>query len=81
VALNFAIRHGLAAWQRAELTFIVASLLALFVLFFMTDAQRWAEQYTSINRVLLDFAPAFLFCILTAWVAPRPAPVAAKTSV
>jgi len=41
--------------------------LALFVLFFMTDAQRWAEQYTSINRVFLDFIPAFLFCALTVW--------------
>lgn len=59
-------------WRQAEMAFIVSSLFALFVLFFMTDAQRWAEQYTSINRVFLDFAPAFLFCALTVWAVPRP---------
>jgi hypothetical protein len=66
------IRRGAEGWQRAELAFVVTSLLALFVLFFMTDAQRWAEQYTSINRVFMDFVPAFLFCVLTVVVAPRP---------
>lgn len=81
VTLRLAIRRGLAGWERAEWVFVVTSLLALFVLFFMTDAQRWAEQYTSINRVFLDFVPAFLFCILTGWVAPRPVSVAAKARV
>lgn len=82
VALTFAIRQRrLAGWERAEWVFVVTSLLALFVLFFMTDAQRWAEQYTSINRVFLDFVPAFLFCALTVFTAPRPLPVAAKVSV
>jgi hypothetical protein len=52
-------------WFRAEWVFVISSLLALFVLFFLTDAQRWAEQYTSINRVFLDFVPAFLFWVLT----------------
>ena len=65
------VRRGATRWQRVELVFIVTSLLALFILFFMTDAQRWAEQYTSINRVFLDFVPAFLFCILTVFAAPR----------
>lgn len=59
------IRGRAEPWLRAELTFVAASLAALFVLFFLTDAQRWAEQYTSINRVALDFVPAFLFWILT----------------
>jgi hypothetical protein len=71
VAVASAFRRGAARWQRAELVFVVTSLLALFVLFFMTDAQRWAEQYTSINRVFLDFVPAFLFWVLTVFVAPR----------
>ena len=69
VAAIMVARGGRAErWLRAELVFVAASLLALFVLFFLTDAQRWAEQYTSINRVVLDFVPAFLFWVLTVWV-------------
>jgi len=52
---------GAQPWQRAQLVWVAASLLALFILFFWTDAQQWAEQYTSINRVFLDFVPALLF--------------------
>ncbi len=59
------VRRRAERWLRAELVFVAASLVALFVLFFLTDAQRWAEQYTSINRVFLDFVPAFLFFVLT----------------
>jgi hypothetical protein len=51
--------------------FVATSLLALFVLFFLTDAQLWAEQYTSINRVFLDFVPALLFWALTVLVPAR----------
>ncbi len=65
VATVSVFRRGAARWQRAELVFVVTSLLALFLLFFLTDAQRWAEQYTSINRVFLEFVPAFLFWVLT----------------
>ena len=61
----FRVRRPAERWLRAELVFVAASLLALFVLFFLTDAQRWAEQYTSINRVFLHFVPAFLFFVLT----------------
>lgn len=79
VALTGVVRRGATRWQRVELVFIVTSLLALFILFFMTDAQYWAEQYTSINRVFLDFVPAFLFCILTVFVAPRNAAPSASS--
>ena len=79
VALTRGIRSGAPRWQRVELVFIVTSLLALFILFFMTDAQYWAAQYTSINRVFLDFVPAFLFCILTVFVAPRTPPPSASS--
>ncbi len=65
VAAMTVVRGQAERWLWAELTFVAASLAALFVLFFLTDAQRWAEQYTSINRVVLDFVPAFLFWILT----------------
>ena len=65
VAAVVVVRGRAERWLRAELVFVVASLVALFVLFFLTDAQRWAEQYTSINRVLLDFVPTLLFWVLT----------------
>lgn len=73
LAVLAAVRRPVERWQRAQLVFIGFSLAALFVLFFMTDAQRWAEQYTSINRVFLDFIPAFLFWALTVLVPPRSA--------
>ena len=43
------------------------------MLFFFTDAQYWAEEYTSINRVFLEFVPAFMFWVMTVFVPPRPA--------
>lgn len=58
-------------WRRIMAVFIGSCLLMLFVLFFMTDAQRWAEQYTSINRVFLQFVPALLFWVLTVFVTPQ----------
>lgn len=60
-------------WRRVLAVFVGSCLLMLFVLFFLTDAQRWAEQYTSINRVFLHFVPALLFWIVTVFVPPRPA--------
>jgi len=58
---------GLAAdrWRRIAAVFVGSCLLMLFFLFFFTDAQRWAEQYTSINRVFLHFVPVLLFWIAT----------------
>ncbi|MFO7640394.1 MAG: hypothetical protein R6X17_03765, partial [Candidatus Competibacteraceae bacterium] len=70
VALALAVRRGAERWRWAQATFVGSSLLALFVLFFLTDAQLWAEQYTSINRVVLEFVPAWLFCVVTVLVPP-----------
>lgn len=78
VAVVSVFKRGAARWQRAGLVFVVTSLLALFVLFFLTDAQRWAEQYTSINRVFLEFVPAFLFWVLTVF---HPSPFVAHPAL
>ena len=66
---------GLRAERRRRIVavFIGSCLSALFVLFFFTDAQYWAEEYTSINRVFLEFVPAFMFWVVTVFVPPRPA--------
>lgn len=60
-----------AHWRRVMAVFVISCLLVLFVLFFMTDARHWAEQYTSINRVCLHFVPTLLFWMLTVLVPPR----------
>lgn len=65
VTVIIVVRRQAECWLRAELVFVTASLLALFALFFLTDAQSWSKDYTSINRVFLDFVPAFLFWVLT----------------
>lgn len=57
-------------WRWVMALFIGSCLLMLFVLFFLTDAQRWADQYTSINRVFMHFVPALLFWMMTVWVKP-----------
>lgn len=55
-------------WQRAGLTWALASLGAIQVLFFWTSAYLWAVQATSINRVMLHFAPALVFWMMTVWL-------------
>ncbi len=45
----------------------------VFVLFFFTDASAWAENLTSVNRVLLQIVPATVFWVSLLYVG-RPAP-------
>lgn len=49
----------------------------LFVLFFLTDASAWAENFTSVNRVLMQIVPITVAWLSLLWVAPTrldPAP-------
>ena len=64
-------RAAAEPWRLAGMMVTVSGLLALFVLFFFTDAHHWARQYTSINRVLLQLVPALLFWMLTVFQPPR----------
>ncbi|MBK1722426.1 hypothetical protein [Thiocystis violacea] len=63
-----AYEDGASRWLRVELVLVVGSLLALFVLFFFTGAYRWAEQSTSLARLVLHFMPIYVFYLLTLWV-------------
>ena len=47
--------------------------LFLFVLFFFTDASKWAENLTSINRVLLHIVPTSVMFTALLWQARRSA--------
>ena len=58
--------------QRTGLIWILSALLVVYVLFFWTEASAWADKGTSINRILLHFAPALLFWMLTVWLALLP---------
>jgi hypothetical protein len=69
LAIDQGLRGGLTEpWQRAGLAWVLAALLALYLLFFWTLAAEWAAKGTSINRILLQFAPALLFWMLSLWV-------------
>ncbi|MCK9540244.1 hypothetical protein [Dokdonella sp.] len=40
--------------------FVLLQLAALFVLFFLTSASAWAEDFTSVNRLILQVVPGVL---------------------
>jgi len=60
------------------LYFLVLGYAFLFVLFFFTDASAWAENLTSVNRVLLQIVPATVFWV--ALLAIRPPAVRGRWS-
>lgn len=62
------IKTGSPAWQRAGLVWALASLGAVYLLFFWTEASQWAVQATSFNRILLQFAPALTFWMMMVWL-------------
>jgi len=49
---------------RAVHVLIASELLLVFAIFFLTEAYLWAQQYTSINRVLLHAVPIILFYVM-----------------
>jgi hypothetical protein len=62
------IRTGSPGWQRAGLTWALASVGAVYFLFFWTEAHQWAVKATSINRIVLQFAPALMFWLMLVWL-------------
>ncbi|MEA1052532.1 hypothetical protein U5801_22380 [Lamprobacter modestohalophilus] len=46
---------------RSALAWVLAVLTGFYILFFWTVAAQWAAMGTSINRVLIQFVPAFIF--------------------
>jgi len=52
---------------RAGLVWAAAVLITCYLLFFWTEAHYWVEIGTSVNRILLQFAPGLLFWMLTVW--------------
>lgn len=57
--------------ELAVLTWFLAFGYAfLFVLFFLTDASAWAENFTSVNRVLMHIVPITVVWLSLLWAAP-----------
>ena len=52
--------------------FLALGYAFLFVLFFLTDASAWAENFTSVNRVLLQIVPVTLCWLSLLWATPAP---------
>jgi hypothetical protein len=50
---------------------LALGMLFLFVLFFFTDASRWAENLTSLNRLLMHLVPLLLFWMALLVCPPR----------
>ncbi|QGU33813.1 hypothetical protein [Thermochromatium tepidum] len=67
VAIGRVVRGERAPWLVSGLALVLGSLLLLWGLFFLTDAHRWAEQGTSLGRLLLHFVPFYVFFLLTLW--------------
>jgi hypothetical protein len=66
------VQDGRGAYRdpahRAGLAWVLAALLAFYLLFFWTAAAAWALSGTSLNRILLQFAPALAFWMLSVWM-------------
>jgi hypothetical protein len=65
------VRGRASAAERAATVWVLAGLLGFYVLFFWTGASEWAERGTALNRILLQFTPAFVFFVFTLWSARR----------
>lgn len=75
VALRWHALRGDPAARRLGLL-VLLQLVFLFLLFFLTSASAWAEDFTSVNRLILQVVPVlFVFAALLLRSASRPASV------
>lgn len=56
--------------------FVLLQAVALFVLFFLTSAAAWAEDFTSVNRLILQVVPG-VFVFVAVLLRPVDQPAAA----
>ncbi len=79
-ALALSLPRLLEPILRGMTVLVLAACAFLAVVFFFTQAQAWAEDYSTINRAFLHMAPMLLFYVmvlcrdavrLPAWLGPR----------
>jgi hypothetical protein len=56
----------------AGILWVLLLLAALYLLFFWTGASAFALLGTSVNRLLLHFAPSLIFWLMTVWLYAAP---------
>ena len=75
LAPAIALLHGRglrgAPGLQALAWFLGFAFLFLFFLFFFTDASRWAENFTSVNRVLMHVVPLTVILLTMLMVSPQ----------
>jgi hypothetical protein len=54
-------------YQRVGDGIVISVGLILFILFFWTEASRWATHGTYVNRAFLHFAPILTFWMMSIW--------------
>lgn len=63
-ALALSMPHLLVPALRGMTVLVAGGFLFLFVAFFLTQAQVWAEDYTTLNRAILHIVPSLLFYLM-----------------
>lgn len=58
-------------YMQVSQTFLICSFAAFVVLFTFTDASKWAENYTAINRISLQLSLVFVYLFITTWMGPK----------
>ena len=54
-------------WQQGAFVWVLSAIAAFYLLFFWTPAAEWVRLGTSVNRIMLHFAPALVFWLMTLW--------------
>ncbi|WP_154223510.1 hypothetical protein [Marinicella rhabdoformis] len=54
--------------EQVTQTFFVLSFTAFLFLFFFTGASQWAENYTAVNRIVLQLVPVFMYLLTQVFV-------------
>ena len=70
-ALVVSWRKVLAPSCRGMTVLLVSATTFLAVVFFFTQAQAWAKDYTTINRALLHMAPMLMFYVMVLMLPAR----------
>ncbi len=66
-AMALALPKLLLPRLRGITTLVFTGFAFLGVAFFFTQAQAWAEDFTTVNRALLHMAPVLMFYIVVLW--------------
>jgi hypothetical protein len=70
-ALVVSRQRLLSPIHRSMTVLLLSAVAFVAVVFFFTQAQAWAKDYTTINRALLHMAPMLLFYVMVLMLPPN----------